>query len=307
MSLRQRQMKYIKFTPKPYTLYCKGQASSREGALLRFEFADGLVGYADCHPWQSFGDEPLNKQLTLLQNNQLTLLTQRSLYFARLDAEARHQNVNLFRHLKIPQSHFLILDLKNCHLESPLKQGYTCFKVKLGKDLNYEIEKLKDAFLEVNRVRLDFNMALNQIEFERFLEKISSHLDKVDFIEDPFPFQHDSWKQLQASYPINLASDLNCMEALGHHESARVLIIKPAIQTVPVVSEKQRIVITSYLDHPFGQLCAAYCAAQTQGEICGLQSHLVYEPTSFSERLGNQGPFMLPPSGTGFGFDDLLH
>lgn len=281
--------------------------STRHGALLRVLFADGLVGYADCHPWEAFGDHPLETQLTLLQKKQPTQLTQRSLYFARLDAEARHQGINLFAGLNIPESHYLIPDLKTCqfeHIEAALKDGYRCFKVKLGRRLADEAKQLKQLFSLTDRVRLDFNMSLDRMQLQTFLDSVKEDLNKIEFIEDPFPFDLVAWKEVQEAYRISLASDLNCSDANGHLESAKVLVFKPAIQDV-VVGGTQKVVITSYLDHPFGQLCAAYCAAQAKIGICGLQSHMVYEQTPFSMLLGGN-PRMQAPKGTGFGFDKLL-
>jgi O-succinylbenzoate synthase len=35
-------------------------------------------------------------------------------------------------------------------------------------------------------------------------------------------------------------------------------------------------------------------------------THVLYEPDAFIERIGMEGARLLPPKGTGVGFDDLL-
>jgi hypothetical protein len=53
-------------------------------------------------------------------------------------------------------------------------------------------------------------------------------------------------------------------------------------------------------------LNAALIAAIFPGEIHGILSHHVFEPNTFSERLQQQGAVLVPPQGTGIGYDDLL-
>ncbi|MDB4734992.1 hypothetical protein OAF62_04645, partial [Akkermansiaceae bacterium] len=69
----------------------------------------------------------------------------------------------------------------------------------------------------------------------------------------------------------------------------------------------QRVVVTSYLDHPIGQCFAAYEAGKSGiREICGLQSHGVFVANPFSEELGELSPAFRPPVEKGLGFSDLL-
>ena len=60
-------------------------------------------------------------------------------------------------------------------------------------------------------------------------------------------------------------------------------------------------------DHPVGQFGAAYVAATHHVNArCGLFTHVLYEPDAFFERVERDGARLLPPRGTGLGFDDLL-
>jgi O-succinylbenzoate synthase len=83
--------------------------------------------------------------------------------------------------------------------------------------------------------------------------------------------------------------------------ASEVLVIKPAIEGIPGASN-QRIVVTSYLDHPIGQCFAAYEAGKSGiREICGLQSHGVFAANPFGEELGELSPVFRPPSDKGLG------
>ena len=70
-------------------------------------------------------------------------------------------------------------------------------------------------------------------------------------------------------------------------------------------------VVTSYMDHPIGQLYAAYQASvlaerfPQQSLTCGLATHGLFEGLTFAECLGS-GPRLASPGGTGLGFDTYL-
>lgn len=313
----------MKVKCSPYQLHYLSRRASREGALLRVEFPDGQVGYADCHPWDFAGDKPLSEQLQLLSDGLTTSLTARSLHFAKIDADARARKINLFTHLAIPKSHFLIADLLSLNekvIVESLKSGITHFKIKLGNNLNIELPLLIKLFNTISgshaKVRLDFNLQLTRQEFEEFLRKISKWKELVDFFEDPYAFDVQAWSQHQSNDQVVFAADFDSERAIPFPETAQVIVLKPANQDEKSILEclqsDRRLVVTSYLDHPLGQLTAAYvaglCAKQLKGkiDICGLMSHLVYEKNEFSELLPKSGPDLIPPQGTGFGFDELL-
>lgn len=294
---------------------------SRQGALLKVEFKDGLVGYADCHPWEEFGDKSLAQQLHLLGQSTTTPLTERSLYYARLDSQARSQKISLFDGLSIPESHFLIPNLLQwdpANISTALQQGFTRFKVKLGASLDLELTQLIQliALFPSNeiKVRLDFNLKLTVDQFEKVIRVLRPWREFIDFFEDPIPYDTTQWTTWQKDGHF-LACDYQSQQAITHSNAARVLVIKPAIQDESAYMNTigpQRYVFTSYLDHPLGQLTAAYTAALSyksfsgKVDICGLLSHKVYQTNKFSEQMPLKGPTFVPPHGTGFGFDSLL-
>jgi O-succinylbenzoate synthase len=314
----------MKIAYSPYVLIPKeGRGpGKREGVLLKFSFEKDLVGYADCHPWTALGDLPLIDQLKQLSQNQFTPLTWRSQYFARLDAQARLEGKNLFEHLPIPPSYASVGTLHPSTLsaiEQARERGFKQFKIKLGDDLTRDTLLLNALLKHFHRhnlsFRLDFNLKLTYPQWEKWRENIAFAQENIEFCEDPFPFNASLWEKVCQEKKVQLACDLHSEQALGLAQASPILICKPAIQDESLflqLDSQQQLVFTSYLDHPLGQMAAAYIAAKAWQKVphrmrsCGLLSHEIYLPDAFSECLGIQGTQLLPPEGTGFGFDHLL-
>lgn len=248
-------------------------AGPRRGALIR---VDG--GFADVHPWPELGDASLDDQLARLARGETTPLTAQSRRFAAIDAVARREGRSLFEGLTIPPSHWPGADPP---------AGFDTVKLKaLGK------------IPEHVRLRIDFNATLTPDEFERIAATLPR--ERIDFIEDPCPYDASTWRALRARTGLRLALD----RGTGT-EDVDVIVVKPAVQEIP--STNAEIVVTSYMDHPLGQLCAAYAAATAQiTTTCGLVTHVLYESDPFIERMQLDGTRLVAPGGTGFGFDDLL-
>lgn len=255
------------------TIYVHRYAlNTRRGALIR---VDG--GFGDIHPWPELGDAPLDEQLALLARGETTPLTRASLHNARVDAEARARGVSLFEGLAIPLSHWPGNDPP---------AGFDTIKTKGVLPFPSDV-----------RVRIDFNARLSADEFLRVAETLPK--DRIDFIEDPCPYDEDVWRELRERTGLRLALD-------RFEGVADVLVHKPALQTTFPRFDGE-IVVTSYMDHPVGQFFAAYVAATNRVSArCGLFTHVLYEPDAFIERIRADGARLLAPEGTGIGFDDLL-
>lgn len=292
-------------TPKS-ALSAKANAMPRRGALLRINYED-RIGYADLHPWPELGDPTVTEQLENLKNKRLNEQISRTLHLAHRDAEARHTDSSLFEGLQIPASHWLCTDSKkltNEKLNTILDQGFTHIKLKIGKCLEHEADTIRQLVNYPLTVRLDANEYLSHHEFRDLLTTIDPILHKIEFVEDPCPYNEETWTKLQNYVP--LAADRQVLSAVNHPEAAAFLIIKPALMDVPQATN-QRLIFTSYVDHPVGQMSAAYCAALHQNtEVCGLLTHYCYTPNAFSSTLSNTGPQLEPTTGTGIGFDHLL-
>ncbi len=247
------------------------RGGAREGALLR-----AGDGFADVHPWPELGDAPLDEQLALLGRGETTPLTRASLHLARIDGEARRRGVSLFAGLAIPESHWPGADPP---------PHFDTVKIKGMQPLPEQV-----------RIRIDFNATLTPEEFLRIAETLPR--ERIDFIEDPCPYDEGVWRALREQTGLRLAVD----RVAG---AADVVVHKPAL-SIEWPSHPD-VVVTSYMDHALGQFGAAYAAATHEvNPRCGLFTHVLYEADAFFERIESDGARLLPPRGTGLGFDDLL-
>jgi len=300
----------------PYTLTSPaplGRSSGpvRHGALLRLDTVGWALGYADVHPWEELSDLPLGEQLAKLSRGETTNLTRASLAFAALDGAARAEGRSLWEGLTVPPSHFLLpgaAEAVSEALEKALSEGFTRFKLKVGGEREAEEQlllslarRLADADGQP-RLRLDYNETLMASEFAARMARLKTLLPVLDFVEDPCPFDPDVWPELSRATGAEFALD----RATG--QFAGILIHKPArFGPEPPRTSARRVVVTTYLDHPLGQFCAAWVAARlAPGETHGLVSHRAYARNEFSEQLGWHGSHLTLPGGTGFGFDDEL-
>lgn len=320
----------MKIWMSPYALVPRGSKPSvRGGSLLRVETKE-WSGFADLHPWPELGDEPLDRQIESLRAGKPLRLAARSLAWSELDGRARGAKVSAFQGLEIPSSHFLVTDgsVAGYELIGAIEHdGFRAAKIKVGRDPERELEVLsrlsEDSESRV-RLRLDFNASMDAGSVRAFVSALPAVVRaRIEFIEDPCPFDDKVWTELSAELPpLALDRDSFRPEAVEQAAkgAAKVLVIKPVIDDaqevfanfIAVAPPESYAVVTTYLDHPLGQISAAFAAAAlaksfpTRLGDCGLVSHRIYEPNQFSEVLRTQGPRLFAPEGTGLGFDDIL-
>ena len=247
----------------------------RQGALLR-----AGDGFADVHPWPELGDATLDEQLARLARGETTALTRRSLWFASVWKR------DLFDGLTIPRSHWP---------GSDPPEGFDIAKVKMPGG----------TLPPSHRLRLDFNASIDAAAFAALAPTLPR--ERIDFVEDPCPYDAATWRALRAQTGLRLALDRAAVVAPASRRPARrrpaavdVLVIKPAVEAIPQVDIP--IIITSYMDHPLGQLHAAYVAATTTPDAtCGLVTHVLFESDPFIERMRIDDARLVPPD-----FTDLL-
>lgn len=304
-----------------YTLRAKAELNSRsaarefEGALIR-DFGGG-VGCV--HPWTALGDASLDEQLAAIAAEKPTALGEQALLCAEADGLSRRQGRNLFTSLTIPPSHWTAGT--NPEDDDPVaieEAGFWSVKLKGGSEPIQElVERLGRWKTEAPelRYRVDFNETLNEESIREFwLLLDDATRAAIDFVEDPCPWNPEVWHRLREELGLPIAAD---REVMQRSAEADWLIVKPAVINAIEPGEHafhsgQRLAFTSYMDHPIGQLYAAWRAAECSAIFgaqlgdCGLLTHHLFEPDPFFEQLGNDGPILLPPEGTGLGFDDLL-
>jgi len=283
-----------------------------EGVLIQI---DG--GYGCIHPWPELGDPPLEKCLVDLAGARRWPIVRRAIRCAEYDREARRFEHSLFEEMEVPDSHATLSLARAEGVTRAVEAGFSVIKLKAGSNLTEEGKFLDAMSAEFPNVkwRLDFNESLEPDAASSFLTGLAEKTRAaIDFVEDPCPYSDSAWAALHRQTRMRLAVD---RESSPLSAAAQVMVIKPAIDEPFLLGEAalrngQRVVMTSYMDHPLGQAFAAWEAArlglQFPGLVgrCGLQTHHLFEPDAFTEMLGPWSPVFQPPPGNGLGFDDLL-
>ncbi len=283
-----------------------------EGALIELDGGFGCI-----HPWPELGDPPLEKCLADLAGARRWPIVRRALRCVEFDRAARVLDESLFEEMEVPHSHATMAQGDQAEIALAAEAGFTTVKLKCGRDLASEatfLNGMAAAFPQLEW-RLDFNEVPSLEEVMLFLTSLSEGTrSAIDFIEDPCAYSESAWKDLRRSSRLDLAVD---REAAPLSAAAQVMVIKPAVDEPfllgeAAISHGQRVVLTSYMDHPIGQAFAAWEAARLElifpglVSLCGLQTHHLFEPDAFSEALGPWSPEFKTPPGTGLGFNDAL-
>ncbi len=295
--------------------------SPRQTALLKIIFEDDKIGFANLHPNPERLGTTLEQELKSLAEGKLSQQARQSLMLAHMDAEARAAGKSLWEGLEIPSCHYLVTEFseKSLHeVEAALKKGFRKFKIKTGRDLPEEIRLLNLLASSVppKSLRPDFNQALSMEQLQEFVRGASPTLiAALDFVEDPTEHTPAVWYEFSRVIPW--AWDQHSERIRPGDKGFRAVVVKPALQDIdlmwPVLKNFDvQIAFTSYMDHPVGQMGAAFIAAKFYQQHpekrteCGLMSQTIFEPTIYSECLKTDGPQLLPPQGIGIGFGDLL-
>ena len=279
-------------------------------------------GYGCIHPWPELGDAPLNEQLASLASSppDSLPLASRAIDCARIDGEARLDRRSLFEGLTVPSSHHLwqhnSSDL-GAQAKTLIDSGFDAVKVKLGAPVDEAISTIDcidQLFSEAAvRLRIDFNSTLDPGSFLAFIEGVSDSTRKrIELVEDPFindPLARNFLPDdVQALVAVD--RDFDPSEPL---RGAAFGVLKPAVDDFEDLHpESGNLLVTSYMDHPVGQLWAAYgaarIAAQFPGRLhgAGLLTHQILEGDPALDLIESDGPHLVPPSGTGLGLDSYL-
>ena len=324
------------YTLQPGSDPTRAARGPRQGALLRVEFDDNSIGYADLHPWEEFRHAPLTDHLASLRTDQPTPLANLALRHARTDAAARRAGLSLFDGLPEVRSHALFTDwvaAPRSAFEQCASEGYAAAKLKIGRDPQREAEALNALGELPLRWRLDANAQgrderparpLDPVRTSgplvptQFLARLPADTRaNIEFLEDPMPYDGAAWSELAEREKIPLALDWELPATPPPWPGAQILVIKPASQdafplALAAAHSGMQIVVTHSMDHPLGQSVALWTAMrlrQRHGDVVldgGLQANGLYQPDTFSEQIQTRGPQTAPPPGTGFGFDQLL-
>ncbi len=299
------------------------QPVARKGALIKVEWADNKIGFADLHPWPEFGDLDVEENLGLLRQMKLTPIVEQAIWLASIDAKGRQDRVNLYDNQVLLKNNALLLRINSGTVEilDPIvKAGFSKVKVKVGIEPDDEIEMMNRAALTHNvKVRMDFNCRLSWNSFEKYVDGLTPQAKRqIEYFEDPFPYDAKMWKEARKLIPLAIDWELKKIpiDQVDPIE-ADVLVLKPTHDDVNARVEQcqrwnKKMTITSHMGHPLGVMQTAYVAqdlAKRFPEMMlepGCLTFDVYEPTEFNSLLNVTGPFIRKIGGWGIGFDFVL-
>lgn len=320
---------YSYYKLKPANIQTKGAMVKenfvhRQGALMKIQWPDGVVGYGDLFPWTEMGDRALDEQLYDVTHGKLSPLLEQTMWLARRDGICRKEKRNILRNVPRVKNSFLISDPVNFdegRLGDVKRTGYSTVKIKCGFDRDRELAIIDRMIKQMGfSVRLDFNSKLTFDKFKDFVLQIPEPLrEKIEYVEDPFPFDPQAWLEANKMIPIAVDFEWNKIDfnRINGPMPFKVVVMKPSRQDIPKTIELVnkyglRMVITSSLDHPVGIVHAVAVAGETKKIYpnilldCGCFSHIEYQLDEFSSLLPKQGPIISEVPGFGVGFDELL-
>ena len=227
---------------------------SLEGILLRYD--DSIdVSYSLYHPIASLGDIGIEDYLS--DQNSLKRVKELSLS----NKESKRIQVSSYKLCK--------------SVEEAMQVEESVVKIKTSS--------LKDALkalesLENKELILDANA---QLMHSDILELEKASILNLRYIEDPV-----SDSSLTTSLPVGSDFidydnyDIKVLKPTGFNHSLGNKLDKPSV-------------VTSYMDHPLGQIIAARYALENKiHDPCGLMTHGLFEENAYSELLSSKGAFI---------------
>ncbi len=293
------------------------------GALLKIEWSDDKIGYADLHPWPEYGDLELEEHLAQLRSMRLTPLVEQAIWLASLDAKARQEKRNIYENQPLLKNNALLMKINphTVELFDPLvKAGFSRVKIKAGMEMDEEVELINRASLTHDmKIRIDFNSRLTWSAFEKYVGRLSQNAKRqIEYIEDPFPYDAAMWKEARQIIPLAIDWELKKIPLNQQQPvEADVLVVKPTHEDVngrieQCLNWNKKMTITSHMGHPLGVLQCAYVAQDLSKRYPNMMNDPgcltfdVYEPNEFNSLLNIQGPFIKKVGGWGIGFDFVL-
>lgn len=312
-----------KYTLSPQmSLGALSGAKDREGALLRIEWPNEKIGYADLHPWPELGDPELKEHLLGLSSGKISTLAEQSLWLAKQDAILRAEKKNALDGGGRVKSHYTVTDISkitDTNLQEIKSSAFGTIKLKMGTDLQREIDFIHRGILKQGFIfRLDFNAKAKPKDIEKLHGLLPEGIrQKIEFIEDPIPYDHKAWTELAKFFPLAVDIQLEKVDWKQRNLPFGTIVLKPSRQDVEktvqlAIQNKCKLVVTSALDHPVGVVHATRIANDLKLKYpemvleSGCATTRLYKPSNFSMKMLWQGPFLMQVFGKGVGFDDLL-
>ncbi len=243
----------------------RGLSFLSKGVLLKFE----EERYSLYHPINNLGDRSLKdffKNLSL-QDDLFKRVKEASV---SIDDFKKQKENKISCYYSAPSFDFFLknqIKIKN--------KGFKTIKIKVSS-----VNEIKENLCFIKKIPFKFIFDFNGKGVRKDFINCNKDLkfffkDQVIYVEDP------CLEKLKLSY-LKVASDFNKYDGEENY-----IIIKPTgfNHSLPDFNPENSVV-TSYLDHPLGQIIAALWAVKHKIKLeCGLFSHSYYEKTAYSEIL----------------------
>jgi L-Ala-D/L-Glu epimerase len=323
MNLRRLSLRLISGKPARAVGGAKFRSSARRGLWLELEDREGNIGFGEASPLPGYSPDTLEACQRALEALAIEHVDQRAsdrataflarlaaardllpralpaarfaLETAVLDLECKLQGCSPSELLGRPLSQSvpvsaLIDDLGPsavAEAHAQLARGFGTLKLKLGRDVERELETLRLVADSVRaRLRVDANQSLSQRECSRILPALSQL--NLEFIEEPCP--PSVWSSLPLQRPrLALDESLQGMApvdlpALVERSGASVLVLKPMalgglLECLALADCAEglglRVVVTHLFDGPIAHRAASLLALLVQGGglAAGLAPH----------------------------------
>jgi hypothetical protein len=246
-------------------------------------------------PWPGLGDPTLEELLSELKEslkkrtpeedtteglrNEWHPLLRHSLRALETESFCPRKLLDLEKSGASIPTHVLInRDTTREELVELLNSGVQKFKIKLRKEYDFScgvFKSMRELSSDFDfQIRFDANSTYSFEDFSKEWERIGELRGLVEFVEDPCPFDFKQWESL-ASSGVPLANDrplhfMNPDEVLTSDPS-QFLVMKPIRHDLEewrkvFLESGKKTVLTTALDHPWGQLWAFYRYVQLRNE-----------------------------------------
>jgi hypothetical protein len=272
MEIKYSPYKLLKKTKLNATDASIDAAPFREGALIKVVEGNNW-GVADLCPWPSLGDLSWKEEMKEEGN-----LFQRAVSLAKDDLKARKESRSLLHNKFIPNN-YVVTDYKSFNFADPKYVGKT-LKIKGDRSVD-QLAKVINEIPAGIKIRLDFNNILDAAKFDKFLVLAAGSLSKIEYIEDPIPYDFDLWFPWNQSVPLAIDFQVKTADKSAYE----FRITKPTRQRFfklfGIFSSSQKMTITSAIEHPVGLGHALRIAQEVAQSESGLLTLDLYEKTAF--------------------------
>jgi hypothetical protein len=113
-----------------------------------------------------------------------------------------------------------------------LKLSESVVKSKISGNLSEDLQIITELARNFTQIRLDANFKYSKNIFINFWNQISTQIQKkIEYIEDPFPWELDDYLELAKNIPLNIDHPFNCYEEITNVDQF-YLCLRPGLRKI---------------------------------------------------------------------------